>query len=115
MPSTSTNQAQNLIDMQISTSSKEGHDFFVKNEVSLMKNLNQAGINLSDLRIVTTMSESNAFGKSDSRQSSSFSQSQDGSDKQFMSFESNNFGSDTNSGSERRKELWEEYQQRYGA
>ncbi|MBC7539037.1 MAG: hypothetical protein H7281_09465 [Bacteriovorax sp.] len=108
-------QGQSLIDMQITTSSKEGHDFFVKNEVSLMKNLNQAGINLSDLRIISTMSESSAFGQSDSKQSSSFSQNQDGSDKQFMSFESNNFASDTGSGSERRKELWEEYQQRYGA
>jgi hypothetical protein len=114
MPS-SANQAQNLIDMQITTSSKEGHDFFVKNEVSLMKNLNQAGVNLSDLRIISTMSEATPFGQSDSKQSSSFSQNPDGSDKQFTSFESNNFSSDTNSGSERRKELWEEYQQRYGA
>jgi hypothetical protein len=80
-----------------------------------MKNLNQAGVNLSDLRIISTMSEATPFGQSDSKQSSSFSQNPDGSDKQFTSFESNNFSSDTNSGSERRKELWEEYQQRYGA
>ncbi|MDO9180759.1 MAG: hypothetical protein Q7U04_00055 [Bacteriovorax sp.] len=115
MPSQSINQGQNLIDMQITTSNKEGHDFFVKNEVSLMKNLNQAGVNLSDFRIISTMAESTSFGQSDSKQSSSFSQNQEGSEKQFMSFNSSNFRSDTNSGSERRKELWEEYQQRYGA
>lgn len=108
----SMNRGLNQIDMQITTSSKEGHDFFVKNEVSLMKNLNSAGINLSDLRIVSNMSESTAFGQSDSKNSSSFSQNPDGS-KQFSSFESRNFSS--GDGAERRKELWEEYQQRYGA
>ncbi len=112
----SMNGGLNQLDMQITTSSKEGHDFFVKNEVSLMKNLNQAGINLSDLRIVSSMSESTPFGQSDSRQSSSFGQNPDGS-KQFMSFESSNFssGNGAGNGAERRKELWEEYQQRYGA
>lgn len=113
----SMNRGQNLIDMQITTSSKEGHDFFVKNEVSLMKNLNQAGINLSDLRVVSSMSESTPFGRSDSRQSSSFQQNSDGS-KQFSSFESSSFAgnsSGSDEGSGRRKELWEEYQQRYGA
>lgn len=108
----SMNKGLNQIDMQITTSSKEGHDFFVKHEVSLMKNLNQAGINLSDLRIVASMSESTPFGQSDSRQSSSFQHNQDGS-RQFSSFESNSFSSE--GGSQRRKELWEEYQQRYGA
>jgi hypothetical protein len=109
----SMNRGLNQIDMQITTSSKEGHDFFVKNEVSLMKNLNQAGINLSDLRIISSMRESTPFGQSDSRQSSSFQQSQNGDSKQFTSFESRNFSS--GDGAERRKELWEEYQQRYGA
>ena len=111
----SMNRGQNLIDMQITSSSKEGHDFFVKNEVSLMKNLNQAGINLSDLRIVSSMSESSMFGQSDSRQSSSFQQSADGSSKQSMNFESSNFTGSGSEGSERRKELWEEYQERFGA
>lgn len=110
----SMNRGMNQVDMQITTSSKEGHDFFVKNEVSLLRNLNQAGINLSDLRIVSSMSESTAFGQTDSRQSNSFSQSPDGNSKQFM-----NFGSSSNeglgNGAERRKELWEEYRQRYGA
>lgn len=107
----SMNGGLNQIDMQITTSSKEGHDFFVKHEVSLMKNLNQAGVNLSDLRIVSNMSESTSFGQSDSKQSSSFQHNHDGS-RQSSSFESK---SNFEGGSQRRKELWEEYQQRYGA
>ena len=114
-PSPSMNSTQGLIDMQITTSSKEGHDFFVKNEVSLMKNLSQAGINLSDLRIVSTASESSAFGHSDSKQSSSFQQNADGSEKRFASFDSQSFTGDSSNGNERRQELWQEYQQRYGA
>ncbi len=110
----SMNRGLNQIDMQITTSSKEGHDFFVKNEVSLMKNLNQAGINLSDLRIVSSMSESSAFGQSDYRQSSSFQQSPDGSSKSMTS-ESSSFAGNFSEGAERRKELWEEYQARFGA
>ncbi len=111
----SMNRGLSQIDMQITTSSKEGHEFFVKNEVSLMRNLNQAGINLSDLRIISSMGESTAFGQSDSRQSSSFGQNPDGSSKQSMNFESSNFAGSGSEGSQRRKELWEEYQQRYGA
>lgn len=114
MPS-SMSQSQNLVDMQITTSSKEGHDFFMKNEVNLMKNLNQAGINLSDLRIVSSMSETTLFGQSDSKQFHSFGQNSNGTDKHFMNFESNSFSGDTSSGAERRKELWEEYRQRRGA
>lgn len=119
MPNQPLNQAQNLLDMQITTSSKEGHDFFVKNEVSLMKNLNQAGVNLSDFRIISTTNELTPFGQNESRQGGSFKQNSDGTDKQFTSFESNNFSNsssgDAGNGSQRRKELWEEYQQRYGA
>lgn len=107
----SMNGGLNQIDMQITTSSKEGHDFFVKHEVSLMKNLNQAGVNLSDLRIVSNMSESTSFGQSDSKQSNSFQHNQDGS-RQASGFESK---TNLEGGSQRRKELWEEYQQRYGA
>ena len=105
----------NLIDLQITTSSKEGHDFFVKNEVSLIKNLNQSGVNLSDLRIVSHTSESGLLGQSDSRQSSSFQQSNDGYSSQQSSFESSQFSTESDSGSQKRKQLWQEYQERYGA
>lgn len=57
----------NQMDMQITTTTAEGHDFFMKNEISLMKNLSQAGIQLSDLRIVSG-GESASFAGNDSRQ-----------------------------------------------
>ena len=114
MPSQSINQSSNSLDMQITTSSQEGQDFFVKNEVSLIKNLNNAGINLSDFRIVNTMTNSLDSGHTDSKQSNSQNGS-DFNDKQFMSFESDTSANDSSNGKGKRKELWEEYQQRYGA
>jgi hypothetical protein len=103
-------QSNGQMDMQITTSTAEGHEFFMKNEIGLMKNLSTAGIQLSDLRIVSGGSESMSFSQSDSKQSGN---SQTGSQgpKEFMSFDSG----DLSQGSERRKALWQEYQQRYGA
>jgi hypothetical protein len=101
------------MDMQITTTTAEGHDFFMKNEIGLMKNLSQAGIHLSDLKIVSE-SGSSSFAGNDSRQSNN-SQSGSQSGREFMSFEASG---DSSHGSDRRKELWQEArnnQQRYGA
>lgn len=100
------------MDMQITTSTAEGHDFFVKNEIGLMKNLSQAGIQLSDLRIVSG-GESMSFAQNDSKNSQN-SQNNGQTQKEFMNFESG----DSSQGSQRRRELWQEAranQQRYGA
>lgn len=100
------------MDMQITTSTAEGHDFFVKNEIGLMKNLSQAGIQLSDLRIVSG-GESMSFAQNDSKNSHN-SQNNGQTQKEFMNFESG----DSSQGSQRRRELWHEAranQQRYGA
>ncbi|NOT79628.1 MAG: hypothetical protein HOP07_11600 [Bacteriovoracaceae bacterium] len=100
------------MDMQITTSTAEGHDFFVKNEIGLMKNLSQAGIQLSDLRIVSG-GESMSFAQNDSKNSHN-SQNNGQTQKEFMNFESG----DSSQGSQRRRELWQEAranQQRYGA
>jgi hypothetical protein len=105
------NQNLNQIDMQITTSSAEGHKFFVANEASLMKNLQQSGVNLSDLRIISSGKEATPFSQSESKQFSSFQHEQNGDSKQFMSFESGDF----REGSQKRKSLWDEYQERYGA
>jgi hypothetical protein len=102
---------QNQIDMQITTSSSEGHKFFVAHESDLMRNLQQSGINLSDFRIVSSMKEATPFSQSESKQFSSFQHEQNGESKQFMSFESSDF----REGSQKRKSLWDEYQERYGA
>jgi hypothetical protein len=105
---------QNQVDMQITTSSAEGHKFFVAHEADLMKNLQQSGVNLSDLRIISSMKESTPFMQSESKQFSSFQREQNGdsNSKQFMSFDSS---SDFKEGSQKRKSLWDEYQERYGA
>ena len=101
------------MDMQITTSTAEGHDFFMKNEISLMKNLSQAGIQLSDLRIVSG-GENASFAGTDSRQNNN-SQNNSAAGREFMSFDS---AGDSSHGADRRKELWQEArnnQQRYGA
>nr|BDT27017.1 hypothetical protein BHI3_04830 [Bacteriovorax sp. HI3] len=101
----------NQMDMQITTSTAEGHEFFMKNETGLLKNLSQAGIQLSDLRIVSG-GESSSFAQNDSRQSGNSQYNQ--APKEFMSFDSG----DSSNGSQRRRELWQEArdnQQRYGA
>jgi hypothetical protein len=102
---------QNQIDMQITTSSSEGHKFFVAHESDLLRNLQQSGINLSDFRIVSSMKDATPFSQSESKQFSSFQHEQNGDSKQFMSFESSDF----REGSQKRKSLWDEYQERYGA
>lgn len=103
----------NQMDMQITTTTAEGHDFFMKNEIGLMKNLSQAGIQLSDLRIVSG-GESASFAGNDSRQQNNNSQNSQ-SGREFMSFDA---AGDSSHGAERRKELWQEArnnQMRYGA
>lgn len=103
----------NQMDMQITTTTAEGHDFFVKNEIGLMKNLSQAGIQLSDLRIVSD-GGSASFAGNDSRQNSN-SQNNSQAGREFMSFDTTG---DSSHGSDRRRQLWQEArnnQQRYGA
>lgn len=107
--------AQNqAMDMQITTNSAEGHEFFTKNEIGLMKNLSQAGIHLNEFKIVSSGSDSSmSFSQNDNRQSGqSFTQGD--SPREFMSFDSG----DSSNGSQRRRALWEQAQQnqqRYGA
>lgn len=102
---------KNMMDMQIVTTTAEGHEFFAKNEISLMKTLSQAGIQLQDFKIVAG-SESSNLAQSDSRQNNQ-SQGQGQSNQKDFS----GMNQDRNNGSERRKELWEEARgyQRFGA
>ena len=100
-------------DMQITTSTPEGHDFFMKNEIGLMKNLSQAGIQLSDFRIISG-GDSASFAGNDSRQNNN-SQNNAEAGREFMSFDTTG---DSSHGSDRRRQLWQEAkanQQRYGA
>lgn len=101
---------QNAMDLQIVTTTAEGHEFFAKNEIGLIKTLSQAGIQLSDFKLVQGTENTN-LAQGDSRQNQN-SHSQTA--KEFMN--SNNGNSQQ--GSDRRKELWQEarnLQQRFGA
>lgn len=107
---------QNHIDMQIVANSAEGHKFFVEHEGAIAKSLQQSGIQLSDLRIVSNFTEVTANSFAESKQFNSFSQNQNGShnsSEQHGSFQS--FTGDFRQGKERRNELWNEYRERYGA
>ena len=107
---------QNHIDMQIVANSAEGHKFFVEHEGALAKSLQQSGIQLSDLRIVSNFTEVTANSFAESKQFNSFSQNHQGSQnssEQHSSFQS--FTGDFRQGKERRNELWNEYRERYGA
>jgi hypothetical protein len=107
---------QNHIDMQIVANSAEGHKFFVEHEGAIAKSLQQSGIQLSDLRIVSNFTEVTANSFAESKQFNSFSQNQNGSQnssEQHGSFQS--FTGDFRQGKERRNELWNEYRERYGA
>ena len=106
--------ANQQMDMQITTTTSEGHEFFTKNEIGLMKNLSQAGIQLSDLRIVSE-GGSMSFAGSDSRQNNNSQNGSQFAGKEFMSFEASG---DSSQGADRRRELWQQArnnQQRYGA
>lgn len=104
-------QGQQHIDLQITTQSKEAHQFFVRHENDLMRNLIQSGIQLSDLRVVAAQSDIAPTHQSESKQFYQGSQDQNSSSKQWANFESHQFGD----GRERRKELWEEYRSRLSA
>lgn len=102
------------MDMQITTNTAQGHDFFSRHEIGLMKNLSQAGIHLNEFKIVASGSDSSmSFSQNDNRQSGqSFAQGE--SPREFMSFDSG----DSSNGSQRRRALWEQAQQnqqRFGA
>ncbi len=101
----------NQLEIQITTQTKEAHQFFTRHENDLMRNLSQSGINLSDLRVVSSHSEITPTHESQSKQFYQGSQGQNSSSKQWASSEFTQSGN----GSERRKELWEEYRSRLSA
>lgn len=106
--------ANQQMDMQITTTTSEGHEFFTKHEIGLMKNLSQAGIQLSDLRIVSETGNT-SFAGTDSRQNNNSQNGSQFAGKEFMSFEASG---DSSHGADRRRELWQQArnnQQRYGA
>lgn len=95
----------NTVDLSIVADSKNAHEFFVKHESDLLKGLNNSGIKVSDFKI-TTMSENQSM-KFDSQKG----QSSNGEWSQQRSQQFSQGQSEHQQDSERRRELWQRYQE----
>ncbi|GAB4024482.1 MAG: hypothetical protein Fur0010_27760 [Bdellovibrio sp.] len=96
----------NTVDLSIVADSVEGHEFFVKHESELLKGLNNSGIKVTDLKIAT-MSENHSMSfDSQKGQSSNGEWSQQQRSQQFSHGQSQQ-----NQDSERRRGLWQRYQE----
>lgn len=97
------------IHLQILANSKVGHDFFKAHENAIVKTLSEAGIVVGEMQVLAGM-PNRTFAEGQ--------QMNDGRQQQFSSHQDQN---DFNQGdrqqrdSQRRRELWDEYRQRYSA
>lgn len=103
-----------FINMRITTSTEEGHNFFASNEKLLLSGLNQAGVKVADFRLVSStgsldFSNQSSSQFSDSNSKNQFGQqfSQSSGHRQFQS----NQGQQQHD-SQRRKDLWDSYRER---
>ncbi len=94
------------IEMQILTMSREGHDFFKTHEQGLLKALTHSGLQVNDLNIMTRDVQRNHG------EFNNFSHNGNSHSDQETAF---NHQSSENRDSERRRELWEEYRERFSA
>ncbi|MCO4792443.1 MAG: hypothetical protein KC493_01930 [Bacteriovoracaceae bacterium] len=100
----------NQIDLQIATSSKEGHQFFAENEVELIKSLDKSGVKLAQFKVLTTSSKSEMMSFSSDSKNSGSNLSEGSSQNQGQgSFGKG--GSSEQKDSQRRKELWEQFKE----
>lgn len=98
-----------FVDLQIKTATAEGNQFFAKNEVELLKHLSQKGVKIQDIKIAMNDAPQLASNTKESSDNSSFNQNQGDSRFQRQDQQS------SDRGSERRRQLWQEYQERLGA
>lgn len=98
-----------MIDLQIIANSDEAHNFFNKNEVSLLKTLSTQGVKVADFKLTA--------GESNSTNSNGNNSSDSNSSGSEQGFAKNQSGSDNMSrgGRERRQEMWNEYRERLSA
>lgn len=99
--------AENL-HLQILTSTKEGHTFFKAHEGALVRSLSDAGISVGELQVMS------------GAPNRSFADSQSSADQKGGQFSSqhnssNQQGDSHQRDSQRRRDLWEEYRQRFSA
>ncbi len=112
----STVPGQDNVNLKIETFSKEGQNFFNQNAPELVKHLQDSGVKVSDFQIKA----SSTFGSI--AQSSESSNSQMGRDSnqqsnsgqsQSQSFAGQNQRQGSESGGDRRKQMWQHYQETY--
>ncbi len=107
---------QNNVELKIETFSKEGQSFFNQNAPELVKHLQDAGVKVSDFQIKTTAlntiaqssdSSNSGMGRDSNQQSQSQNQSQSGQ------FAGQNQRQGSESGGDRRRQMWQHYQETY--
>lgn len=99
----------NNLDLQIKAMTDEGVNFFQDNEVELMKTLNDKGIKLASLKIGSKGEGSMSLGLDKQDSSGTNQQSKDGQSQSFAQQQRQQQGKD--SGHDRRRELWQRYQE----
>ena len=98
-----------LIDLKIQAQGAEIHNFFKEHELDLMKTLSKNGVRLGDFKL-TQGPENSSFSQS----SDNNKDGQTGQGQKF--FQGQDQDKDqANKDSQRRRTLWEQYQERYGA
>jgi hypothetical protein len=105
-----------MIDLKIISGDEMAHKFFTQNEAELLKSLDQAGVKVNNLKLANSsigqsINLASFEGKNDFTGDQSFSQNNQ-SGKGFGKQSQSEFN---DGGQQRRKDLWEEYRQRYGA
>ncbi|MBL6989310.1 MAG: hypothetical protein ISR65_06015 [Bacteriovoracaceae bacterium] len=103
----------NLVDIEITTTSKEGAVFFRENNGELLNSLANTGVKVSDLKLT---SATNVLDFSDSFKNSSKQQNEN---SQFMEKEAGHFQNKNDfhqdADSRRRNAMWEYYKEKMGA
>lgn len=99
----------NNLDLQIKAMTEDGINFFQENEAELVKTLNDKGIKLATLKI-GSKGESLMSGSSDKSDSGSMNQQNRGDQSQHFSQHKGQQGKDQG-GQQRRRELWQRYQE----
>lgn len=99
-----------IVDLKINTLNENGRTFFVENEAELIRNLNQSGIKVTDLKI---SNGKDVLGMADMKGQSSFERSfNENSSQQGQSgakqFSQNFSGRED---SQRRRNLWQQFEQ----
>lgn len=103
-----------LIDIKIQSSNAEAHKFFVDNEVDLLQSLSKSGIKVADLKITTGL-DASSLSQQGSQEQKDSKDPRGQMDNGQKSMSSNDQKSQEDRGSQKRRDLWELYRERYSA